>query len=90
MLINTRVRLYYSKQFNNNIVSHLRKSVKDLHRRILFIFVIVNFYFRKISFCETSKFRIENLDFHRRSIYFFQTSQQREIFENTIQLCNFI
>ena len=84
MLINTQIRLYYSKQFNNNIVNYLKKSVKDLYKRILFIFVITNFYFRKISFCETSKFRIKNFDFHKRLIYFFQALRQREIFENIV------
>ena len=71
MLIDTRIRLHYSKQFNNNIVSYLKKNVKDLHKRIFSTFVIANFYFRKISFRETNKFCIENLDFHKRSIHFF-------------------
>ena len=71
MLIDTRVRLHYLKQFNNNIVSYLKKNVKGLYKRILFIFVIANFYFCKISFCETSEFRVENFDFHKQSIYFF-------------------
>ena len=71
MLINTRIRLHYSKQFNNNIVSHLKKNVKNLHKYIFFIFVITNFYFRKINFCKTSEFCIENFNFHKQSIYFF-------------------
>ena len=90
MLINTQIRLHYSKQFNNNIVSHLRKNVKNLHKRMFFIFAIANFYFHKINFCETSEFRVKNFDFHKQSIYFFQTLRQREMFENIIQLCSFI
>ena len=84
MLINIQIRLYYSKQFNNNIISHLKKNIKNLYKYIFFIFVIVNFYFRKINFCEINKFCIENFDFHKQSIYFFQTLQQCEIFKNTI------
>ena len=90
MLINTRIRLHHPKQSNNDIVSHLRESVKGLHRRMLPTFVIADFHFRKVSSREASEFRVEDLDFHRRSIHFFQASRQREVFGDTVQLCSFI
>ena len=65
MLINTQIRLHYSKQFNNNIINYLKKNVKNLHKRIFFIFVIANFYFRKINFCKTNKFCVKNFDFYK-------------------------
>ena len=56
MSINVRIRLHYSKKFNNNLVNHLKKRVKDLRKRVLFAFVVTNFYFRDVNARRSNKF----------------------------------
>ena len=49
MLINVQIRLHHLKKFNNNFVNYLKKRVKNLRKRVFFVFVITNFYIRDVN-----------------------------------------
>ena len=54
--INVRIRLHYSKKFNNNFVNYLKKRVKNLRKRVFFVFVVTNFYIRDVNVRRSNKF----------------------------------